>query len=100
MKSLTWTRESHGLFDYESKSIKKKDLKASEGGKLLRIGDSVEFVNSSGELRDDEETTTLFDLSQQAEAPDQFAVNRADGNHTNDWLWMVIRSMKERGYTI
>ena len=35
MKTLTWTRESHGLFDYESKSIKKKDLKATATGTLL-----------------------------------------------------------------
>jgi len=35
MKSLTWTRESHGLFDYESKSIKKRDIKAQYSGVLI-----------------------------------------------------------------
>lgn len=65
MKSLTWTRESHGLFDYESKSIKKKDLKASEGGKLIRTGDTVEFVQEAPDPEDEEESTVLFDLSQQ-----------------------------------
>ena len=65
MKSLTWTRESHGLFDYESKSIKKNDLKASTSGVLMRKQDSVQFVKQKdvAKLEDEgDQTTSLFNL--------------------------------------
>lgn len=37
-------RDSHGLFDYESKSITKKSLKTTQQGKIVRIGNDIEFV--------------------------------------------------------
>lgn len=65
MKSLTWTWESHGLFDYESKSIKKKDIKAENGGYLIWKADQVEFTNELPEdLEADPESTLLFSLLQ------------------------------------
>ncbi len=100
MKSLTWTRESHGLFDYESKSIKKKDLKASEGGTLVRRGDMVYFTSDSQEPSEEEEQTTMFNLQQSPENKEQFSCHAEMRNNTNDRLWMVIRSLKERGYGI
>lgn len=56
MKSLTWTRQSHGLFDYESKSIKKKDLKATTSGTLIRRGDTVSFTTEG--IPEEEEDDT------------------------------------------
>ena len=41
MRCVTWTRDSHGLFDYESKNIAKKNIKTQTGGKIIRIGDEV-----------------------------------------------------------
>ncbi len=32
IKTLTWPRESHGLFDYESKTLVKDSLKLSQSG--------------------------------------------------------------------
>jgi hypothetical protein len=42
-------RDSHGLFDYESKSINKKSLKTCTNGKIVRVGDDIEFqpINKS-----------------------------------------------------
>ena len=45
MKALTWTRESHGLFDYESSNVRKRELKADSSFDLMRIGDNVELKN-------------------------------------------------------
>ena len=67
MKTITWTRESHGLFDYESKSIKKKYLNAHDGGVLVRRGDSIDFQTEMPEESDLSETdTVLFSLTQDA----------------------------------
>lgn len=45
MRCVTWSRDSHGLFDYESKNIAKKNIKTQTGGKILRVKDDVEFVS-------------------------------------------------------
>lgn len=45
MRCVTWSRDSHGLFDYESKNIAKKNIKTQTGGKILRVSDDVEFVS-------------------------------------------------------
>ena len=47
MRCVTWTRDSHGLFDYESKNIAKKNIKTQTGGKIIRIGDEVQLVSKS-----------------------------------------------------
>lgn len=36
-------RDSHGLFDYESKSINKRSLKTSTNGKIVRLDNDIEF---------------------------------------------------------
>ena len=45
MRCVTWSRDSHGLFDYESKNIAKKNIKTQTGGKILRVNDDVDFVS-------------------------------------------------------
>jgi hypothetical protein len=50
MRCVTWTRDSNGLFDYESKSIAKKNIKTQTGGKLIRIGDEIQLVSKNYKL--------------------------------------------------
>lgn len=40
-------RDSHGLFDYESKSITKKSLKTSSKGKIVRNANEIELIHLS-----------------------------------------------------
>ena len=35
-RGVTWQRDSHGLFDYESRNISKKNLKTQYTGKIVR----------------------------------------------------------------
>lgn len=108
MKSLTWTRESHGLFDYESKSIKKRDIKAEESGVLIWKEDNVTFhPQMPPGVANEADTTVLLTINQNSNWKgkshshlDQFQISGNPMNHANDWLWLVIRSMKEWGYTI
>lgn len=44
MRCVTWSRDSHGLFDYESRYINKKNIKSLEAGKVVRVLNDVEFV--------------------------------------------------------
>lgn len=44
MRCVTWSRDSHGLFDYESRFINKKNIKSLQPGKIVRVDNDVEFV--------------------------------------------------------
>ena len=44
MRCVTWSKDSHGLFDYESRHISKKNIKAVDAGKVVRIDNEIEFV--------------------------------------------------------
>lgn len=47
LRGVTWIRDSHGLFDYESKSITKKSLKTTQQGKIVRVLNDIDFVELS-----------------------------------------------------
>lgn len=61
MRCVTWARDSHGLFDYESKYITKTNLKTSGGGKLIRIGNEIDLVSKHSNVSEfGEEAKPLF----------------------------------------
>lgn len=43
LRGVTWMRDSHGLFDYESRSINKKSLKTVNQGKIIRVNNDISF---------------------------------------------------------
>ena len=49
MRCVTWSKDSHGLFDYESRHISKKNIKSFSQGKIVRIDNEVEFVSAEVE---------------------------------------------------
>jgi len=58
-------RDSHGLFDYESKSINKKSLKTSSTGKIIRVNNDIELVHPSRpdhSMAAGEESQTLLQI--------------------------------------
>lgn len=49
MKGITWSRDSHGLFDYESRHLTKKTLKASQESMIMRTGNELSLVQYNGQ---------------------------------------------------
>lgn len=50
MKGITWGRDSHGLFDYESRHLTKKTLKADRNQVIImRSGNDLSLVNYDSE---------------------------------------------------
>ena len=45
-------RDSHGLFDYESRNISKKNLKTKYVGKIVRQQNSIEFISPTQRIED------------------------------------------------
>eukprot|EP00343_Euplotes_focardii_P008135 CAMPEP_0205819118 /NCGR_PEP_ID=MMETSP0206-20130828/1330_1 /ASSEMBLY_ACC=CAM_ASM_000279 /TAXON_ID=36767 /ORGANISM="Euplotes focardii, Strain TN1" /LENGTH=194 /DNA_ID=CAMNT_0053112279 /DNA_START=6 /DNA_END=587 /DNA_ORIENTATION=+ len=95
MKAQTWDRESHGLYDYESRRVQKLETKVESKGFMVRDKENVTFREIAPPL-DSEEDTTLFNL---VVKDDKYYVRPINENQPNDRLWLVIRSLKE-GYTI
>lgn len=44
LRAVTWHRDSHGLFDYESKNISKRSLKIQSLSKIVRTENDVEIL--------------------------------------------------------
>ena len=51
-RGVTWMRDSHGLFDYESRNISKKNLKTKYVGKIIRQTNTIEFVSPTTSIED------------------------------------------------
>lgn len=67
MRCVTWSRDSHGLFDYESRYINKKNIKTSSGGKIIRLNNDVEFISPDLHAEDiDSSAKPLVSIRQKA----------------------------------
>ena len=68
-RGVTWMRDSHGLFDYESRNISKKNLKTKYVGKIVRQQNTIEFISPMQRIEDlpgykKEEFLTLAQIKQ------------------------------------
>ncbi len=52
MRCVTWSRDSHGLFDYESRYIHKRNIKSATGGKIIRVDNDVELISKRAQISD------------------------------------------------
>lgn len=44
MKGITWSRDSHGLFDYESRHLTKKTMKTNTPSQIIRKTNELEIL--------------------------------------------------------
>lgn len=44
MKGITWSRDSHGLFDYESRHLTKKAMKTVDSVQIFRKQNDLELL--------------------------------------------------------
>ena len=47
MKGITWARDSHGLFDYESRHLTKKTMKTNNHSMIMRKENDIEMITHS-----------------------------------------------------
>ncbi|KRX04576.1 SMAD/FHA domain [Pseudocohnilembus persalinus] len=105
IKVVTWNKDSHGLFDYESKSIKVNKQKITQPCQLIRKDDiTVEQALISQELSDDQKKNyitsviskdnQLAEMSQKSfmENP-QIVCNKQDQSLDN---FLIVRSIKDK----
>ena len=67
MRCVTWSRDSHGLFDYESRCISKKNIKTGQSGRIVRLNNDVEFISMDMKPEDlDSSAKPLISITQNA----------------------------------
>ena len=102
MSTATWSKDSHGLFDYEDFAVKRKNLLARTTKFLVRTPGNQESV----ELLNEKETANrkipsesiLLKVFPNKENANSFIVENCSrtGKYEDaiDKLWLVIKSLK------
>ncbi len=49
-RGVTWQRDSHGLFDFESKNLVKKNMKTSASAKVWRVNNDIDLSERDATL--------------------------------------------------
>lgn len=81
-------RDSHGLFDYESRNISKKNLKTKYVGKIIRQSNTIEFVSPTTSIEElpgykKDEMLTLAQIKQDNS---KYGMVYLQNFNKNDWL--------------
>lgn len=87
IKVVTWSRDSHGLYDYESRSVHKRLIQAPGPLCIIRSGTDVQSISTLSEMNSMPGFNMLCSLDQ--EKSDFFIKP-----HDSEPLWQVVRSMK------
>lgn len=83
----TWSRDSHGLYDYESEHISAFCFETRGYGRLYRVGDEVKVVADRGSGGEGEELITVD------REGNSF---RVSGKTQEEDLWLAVKYMKEQ----
>ena len=90
MRVVTWLRDSHALFDYESRQIHKKNLKLDKSCRFVRVENDVKTLTPTEPIHDDQNAKLLFNLEKSGSG--DYSI-KTDEN-LEDKLWLVVRAMK------
>lgn len=81
MKGITWSRDSHGLFDYESRHLTKKTLKASTEAMIMRSGNELSLNSFKRDASFQEQ------IANAKKAPEDMAMLKIV-NHNNNTFYL------------
>ncbi|CAG9326895.1 unnamed protein product [Blepharisma stoltei] len=82
--TFTWSRDSHGLFDYESSHISKKLFKITENSKIVRAGNETHIQAHNSELANSSLLLSVNPIRYHA------VINSAE----QESLWLALRNYK------
>jgi len=84
IKTVTWTKDSHGLFDYESQNVNYTKAKVESSSKIYKEGSEIMIKNLKDlETSKDKETSSgksLFSIIKENDKSDNFALQVDENN--------------------
>ena len=98
VSAQTWTRDSHGLFDYESRMIDTSHMKVTGSCKIIRNETKVFAASEETALKASDNAIQLASL---VNAGGEVNITMADsfGGSAAERLWLVVKSLKRsKGY--
>jgi hypothetical protein len=103
IKTVTWCKDSHGLFDYESKNITISKTKVESFTRVYKEGNDIAIGGiTKNQLKSEEiaekDSTYLFSIATEGEKNETFSLH-VNKNHNmeadnNNKLFLVVRSLK------
>lgn len=111
IKTVTWNKDSHGLFDYENSAYEQKKFAVVSPSRFYRTDNTVQMVGRDAlQLEDAEPTEYLLSVSNDPDAPEKFVIDindAANGKfHASTAPYLIVRSLKcsdgksQRGYAL
>jgi len=112
MKQVTWSKDSHGLFDYESKNINSIKTKVDSAARIYKDGPNLSICSATKvrSLTDDllnRDAQHLFSITTQGEKNDEFYIqtDKKKVIDDNEKLFLIVRSLKDednnqKGYNL
>lgn len=119
MKGITWSRDSHGLFDYESRHLTKRTMKTTQSTQIIRRTNELELIPTSKEVPEDyfaqSETKQLLQIVNDTgksatathpldvfflESFSQLNSSRVESKEINENMYLVVRSLKHNNQKI
>ncbi|KAM3128739.1 hypothetical protein pb186bvf_019151 [Paramecium bursaria] len=100
MKAVTWQKDSHGLFDYETKALKVKKLKVDNSCRIYRNQDEIIISENKRPIIDEQHKH----LTQILQVGDNYFINPIREFDDND-NYLIVRSLKnaegvQKGYVL
>ena len=84
LKAVTWSKDSHGLFDYENNQYEMKKFQISNEVKIYRINnDIIPTTKVEIPISDAHKTEFLLQILQDAQAKDKFYINADQSSQQN-----------------
>lgn len=62
MRGVTWSRDSHGLFDYESKNVTRKSWVCQDPARILRHQNDISITPLSQELTEEQKMAEQMEV--------------------------------------
>lgn len=110
LKAVTWSKDSHGLFDYESKQLEIKKFRVLSPSYIYRDKEDIKIVQKSSILAEEGQKlphllsissteATGFSIDPRdlpSQAVESNNAMTADGNKNRDQAYLIVRSIKNK----
>lgn len=103
IRAATWARESHGLFDYETKMQTRASLSTTETSLILRRGNEVYLASADRaeqEVKDGVKLLAVLLVRPEAVLLVADLPGRKTPRRRMDRMWLVVSSLRAAGYRL
>jgi len=109
MKGITWSRDSHGLFDYESRHLTKKTMKTNAQVQIFRKQNELSMLNLGMPLPQmtapEQEIKPLMNIINTndtfyLESVSTGGITLGEARDLNEKMYLVVRSLKHNNNKI